>query len=98
VSATCVHPGGIKTNIARAARIDPSVAGATGTATDASAREFEKSFITSPEKAAKVIVRGIERNQRRVLIGPDAHLFNLLGRLPASVAQRLIGLGAKRQL
>jgi NAD(P)-dependent dehydrogenase (short-subunit alcohol dehydrogenase family) len=52
VSATCVHPGGIKTNIARSARLDPSVATATGTPADVANREFEKSFITSPAKAA----------------------------------------------
>jgi NAD(P)-dependent dehydrogenase (short-subunit alcohol dehydrogenase family) len=97
VSATSVHPGGIKTNIARNARISAG-SGMRVEDLEAGRHKMEKAFITSPEKAAKVIVRGIERDQRRVLIGPDAHLFNLLGRLPASVAQRLIGLGAKRQL
>jgi butyryl-CoA dehydrogenase len=97
VSASSVHPGGIKTNIARNARISAG-SGMRVEDLEEGRRRMEKAFITSPEKAAKVIVRGIERNQRRVLIGPDAHVFNLLGRLPASVAQRLIGLGAKRQL
>lgn len=90
VSATCVHPGGIKTNIARAARVHASVAGATGSSTEAATREFERSFITTPAKAAEVIVDGVRKDRRRVLIGPDARMFDAMARLAPAGYQRLI--------
>ncbi|UFN46324.1 SDR family NAD(P)-dependent oxidoreductase [Nocardioides okcheonensis] len=90
VSATCVHPGGIKTNIARSARVDGSVAGAAGKPSDAATKEFEKSFITTPARAAEVIVEGVRKNKRRVLIGPDARVFDAMARLAPTGYQRLI--------
>ncbi len=90
VSATCIHPGGIKTNIARSARLDPSVASATGKPAEKANREFEKSFITSPEKAAAVIVAAVQKNKRRALIGPDARVFDAMVRVAPTGYQRLI--------
>ena len=90
VSATCVHPGGIKTNIARSARVDASVASATGQPSDAATREFEKAFITTPAKAAEVIVEAVRKNKRRVLVGPDARVFDAMARLAPAGYQRLI--------
>ena len=90
VSATCVHPGGIKTNIARAARTDASTANALGKPSDAATREFEKSFITSAARAAEVIVEGVRKDKRRVLIGPDARALDVLGRVAPAGYQRLI--------
>ena len=97
VSATCVHPGGIKTNIARAARVDPSVAAATGKSTQASSREFEKSFITSAAKAAEVIVEGVRKDKRRVLIGPDARVLDVMGRVAPAGYQRLITAAVRKR-
>ena len=51
VSVTTIHPGGIKTNIARNARMDASVRDVAGDPEKA-VRDFERAFITSPEKAA----------------------------------------------
>ncbi len=90
VSATCVHPGGIKTNIARSARVDASVASTTGTAPGAATREFERSFITSPARAADVIVGAVRKNKRRVLVGPDARAFDAMARLAPAGYQRLV--------
>lgn len=87
VSATCVHPGGIKTNIARTARTDASVTAITGNSQSEAAAEFEKLFITTPDKAAKVILTGVRKNSRRVLIGPDAKFFDLLVRMLPSTYQ-----------
>ena len=89
VSASCVHPGGIQTNIAKTARVDASVAAATGKSEAEATREFERSFITTPAKAAQVIVNGVLRNQRRILIGPDARLLDWLVRLMPALYQRL---------
>ncbi|CAM3678576.1 SDR family NAD(P)-dependent oxidoreductase [Nocardioides zeicaulis] len=90
VSATCVHPGGIKTNIARSARVDRSVAGVTGRPAEAATKDFEKSFITTPARAAEVIVEGVRKNRRRVLIGPDARVLDAIARLAPTGYQRLV--------
>lgn len=90
VSATCVHPGGVKTNIARTARVDASVADVTRKSAEASARELERSFITSPAKAADVIVGAVRKNKRRVLVGPDARVFDAMARVAPAGYQRLI--------
>src|SRR5436305_8395269 len=71
VSCTTVHPGGIKTNIARNARVDPSAIAIAGDA-DRARRNFDRVALTSPEKAARQILAAVERDKRRALIGPDA--------------------------
>lgn len=81
VSASCVHPGGIKTNIAKTARMDSSSQAITGVDTATSIREFEKLFTTTADKAASVILAGVLKNKRRILIGTDARVFDLLVRL-----------------
>jgi NAD(P)-dependent dehydrogenase (short-subunit alcohol dehydrogenase family) len=92
VSATSIHPGGIKTAIARSARMNGSIAD-LGLDIDASSAKFERAFITSPEKAARIILRAVERNERRVLVGPDAYVYDWMVRLLPSryqdVATRL---------
>jgi butyryl-CoA dehydrogenase len=95
VSVTTVHPGGIKTNIARNARIDPSLAEARGDAEEAR-RSFERVFITSPEKAAHQILAAVERDRRRALIGPDAKVVDVASRLPAGLYQMVLAKGLGR--
>ncbi|MFP5322761.1 MAG: SDR family NAD(P)-dependent oxidoreductase [Acidimicrobiia bacterium] len=96
VSATTVHPGGIKTNIAKNARMDESVTSLTDDPEEAR-REFEKLFVTTPEKAAAQIIAAVEQDKRRALIGPDAKVLDLVSRLPAGLVQRAIIRGAKRR-
>jgi NAD(P)-dependent dehydrogenase (short-subunit alcohol dehydrogenase family) len=100
IGVTCVHPGGIKTNIARAARLDPSIRDIIGGGAGSEARgvaNFEKMFITTPEVAAKTILDGVRANRARVLIGPDARLIDVMQRtLPARYGQ-LVKLMTKRQ-
>ncbi len=90
VSSTCVHPGGIKTNIARDARISDSVAEVTGSSLEATMAEYEKLFIHTPDSAAKVILDGVKKNKRRVLIGADARVYDGLARIMPSGYQKLI--------
>ena len=52
--------------------------------------KFEKNFITTANRAARIILRGIEKNQRRVLIGPDAHVIDGMARALPSAYQRLV--------
>jgi NADP-dependent 3-hydroxy acid dehydrogenase YdfG len=74
---SCVHPGGIKTNIARSARV-----GANAQSVQAQVEEdhFKKLAPTTPEQAAERIVRGIERNEPRIMIGADAGMMERLQR------------------
>jgi NADP-dependent 3-hydroxy acid dehydrogenase YdfG len=79
VSAVTIHPGGVKTNIARNARVrkDPEGRGRTQ---EQMAAEFEALLMTTPEKAAAIIVRGVEQGKARILVGPDAYMFDILAR------------------
>jgi butyryl-CoA dehydrogenase len=96
VSCTTIHPGGIKTNIVRNARLDASVLDLAGSK-EAAKDDFDKIAMTSPEKAARQILTAVERNRRRALIGPDAKLIDLASRLPAGLYQRVLVQGAKRR-
>jgi short-subunit dehydrogenase len=95
VSATCVHPGGIKTNIGRAARYSSPV-GVLVRDEQASRTAFEKLCMTSANKAARTILRAVQRNRRRVLVGPDAYAIDLLVRLAPATSQRVIMAMARR--
>lgn len=95
VSCTSVHPGGIKTNIARSARMSDKLHEMTGMTQEQATKEFEKMFRTTPEDAAADIVRGIRQNSRRVLIGGDALAIDIMQRLLPTSYQRLIARGQK---
>jgi NAD(P)-dependent dehydrogenase (short-subunit alcohol dehydrogenase family) len=79
VTACCVHPGGIRTNIVRLGRFHHTHDGVTEK--DTMVAEFDRLARTSPEQAARVIADGMERRAPRVLIGPDAHLIETVQRL-----------------
>jgi NAD(P)-dependent dehydrogenase (short-subunit alcohol dehydrogenase family) len=85
VSATSVHPGGIRTNIARAAKMDASMDRATGGRAEAARARFDQMLnMTTAESAAQQILRAVERNQRRVLVGADAKVMDFFVRLLGS--------------
>jgi len=90
VGVTTVHPGGIRTNIARNARVDPSVAASTGGDAEAAVRSFERLLRTSPERAAEIILAGVAAGRRRVLVGADAVVIDLLSRLPVRAYQAVV--------
>jgi butyryl-CoA dehydrogenase len=94
VSCTTIHPGGIKTNIAKNARFDDSVAAWAGDV-DRMAGSFEKVALTTADKAAREILAAVEHNRRRALIGPDAKVIDAVSRLPAGLYQRAVVLGAR---
>lgn len=79
VKACCVHPGGIKTNIARAARFYRGIDGRQDAAR--AAARFDKVARTTPEQAARTILAGIKAKRPRILIGKDAHLLDWIQRL-----------------
>jgi short-subunit dehydrogenase len=81
VTTTCIHPGGIKTNIAKSARMSKSVSAVTGISQENATSSFEKFFIHTPDSAAKVILKGVKKNERRVLIGNDARFLDGMARV-----------------
>jgi butyryl-CoA dehydrogenase len=95
VSCTSVHPGGIKTNIARNARMNDSVKEVTGKSGESNVQDFEKMFRTTPEEAAATIIAGIRGNKRRVLIGADAVAIDTMQRLLPTSYQKLLVAGQK---
>ena len=97
IRLSVVHPGGVSTNIVRNSRAG---AGVTDNERRAQLIErFDAAAKTTPAAAALRIIRGIEKNQPRILIGNDARFMDLLQRLrPATywaVLARRIGKMAK---
>jgi short-subunit dehydrogenase len=79
VKLSVVHPGGVLTNIARNSRTGTGVT--DNTRRSESIDRFDKVARTTPEAAALRIIRGIEKNQPRILIGNDARIMDFLQRL-----------------
>jgi short-subunit dehydrogenase len=78
VFVSCVHPAGVKTAIARRARL--------GATTPARTREegiarLDQVSKMSPEAAAARILEGVERREPRILVGADARKIDMLQRL-----------------
>lgn len=77
IKVSTVHPGGIRTNIVKNARAVPSQSNNRVQLEDG----FAKMARSSPEQAAERIIKGIETDEPRILIGGDAHLIDRLQRL-----------------
>ncbi|SDX50720.1 SDR family NAD(P)-dependent oxidoreductase [Marinobacter mobilis] len=92
VAVSCVHPGGIRTNIANAARMGVSENA------DAQRKGFDKLAMTTPEKAAETIIRGILRDESRILVGPDAWGIDALNRLLGAAYQPLVARFSRKNL
>ena len=92
ISVSSVHPGGIKTNIARNAKLGENT---PDDWKQQGAQFFDKVARTSPEQAAEVIVAGIKAKEPRILIGKDAEMISLISRLfprrYLSILERLSG-------
>jgi short-subunit dehydrogenase len=85
VKVTTVHPGGIKTAIAR------NMTAVEGLDKDELAQTFDNKLAsTSPQKAARIILDGVRKNRARVLVGPDAKVLDLIVRVTGSRYQRLV--------
>jgi NAD(P)-dependent dehydrogenase (short-subunit alcohol dehydrogenase family) len=92
VGVTAVHPGGIKTAIARNARYSDREAAA------GSAALFDEKLATmTPERAAEIIVtKGILGGRARVLVGLDAHVIHHFARLTGSRYQNVVSTVVRR--
>ena len=80
VKVTTVHPGGIKTNIVRnsTAAADIDSAGLN--------KLFDKAALTTPERAAQIILESVRKGHARVLVGPDAKIVDVIVRITGSGA------------
>ena len=100
VRAITIHPGGVKTNIARNARVHADPRG-LGRSKDEMAAEFEAITLTTPDKAAAIIHKGVDAGKARILIGADAYLFDALTRITPThyygVLDRVMELVARRR-
>lgn len=91
VDVSCVHPGGIKTAVARNAGVAEGLDNADFATT------FDTSFArTEAWTAAKVILDGVEKRRARILVGPDAYLLDALVRLfPASYQKGTVAISRR---
>jgi len=87
VTVSAIHPGGIKTNIARNSRVGKDTPQEWK---QQGAKFFDKVARTSPETAAEVIVKGIKDRNPRILIGSDAYAISTISRLFPKRYLRLI--------
>ena len=83
IGVTSVHPGGIRTNIIRSARITDAEGRAKGI-------ELIDRYGHSPEKAARKIVGAIRSGRKRLLIGPEAVLLGWVKRLLPVTTHRIL--------
>ena len=91
VSALCVHPGGIRTNIANAAKMNDSLR-ALGMNPEKSAKTFNKLLRCPPEEAARQILDAVQKDKRRLLIGNDAKTLDLIQRVLPTGYQKVTAM------
>jgi short-subunit dehydrogenase len=87
IGVTIVHPGGVRTNIAASADVGAGVAIQEN---EAKKLVMEKFLRMDAQVAAERIIKGLERREKRVIIGSDAKLLSFLQRLlPVSYSRLL---------
>ena len=87
VGVTCVHPGFVRTAIAESARVGER-AGAR--LRQESLARYDKVVRTDAPTAAAKILRAVELNKPRLLIGPDAYFADIWQRLKPATYWNLI--------
>ncbi|MGI8667092.1 MAG: SDR family NAD(P)-dependent oxidoreductase [Jatrophihabitans sp.] len=93
VAVSCVHPGGIRTAIARNARV------AEGEDQAALADYFDRKLAkTSPAKAAEIIVAGMQAGKPKIVVGADAKFLDLLVKLLGARYQGLLAGQARKRV
>lgn len=82
IRVSCVHPGGVKTNIVRNTKVNTD---SMMTSHQDVIDRFEKLATTTAKQAAQQILKGVNHNKRRILVGRDAKIVDMVARLfPAS--------------
>ncbi len=104
VSATSIHPGGIKTNIARNARLSENLSDQERASIQEKTDQFDVLARTTTDSAAQQILTGVIKNKRRVLVGGDAKLMDWVQRHMPNAYPTIFGklleltTGSKRPL
>ncbi|MGD0821139.1 MAG: SDR family oxidoreductase [Desulfomonilia bacterium] len=79
IRVSCVHPGWIKTNIAKNARWGHLIV--SGLSPEKACDILDKQvFRTFPDNAADTIISGIKRNDRRIIVCPEAKALDYVAR------------------
>ena len=82
VGVTTIHPGGVRTNIAKNARTPKGLTNEEVNFMEEERERFTRDFLVMPpEKAGEIIVSGAERGKPRVIVGNDARMGALFERL-----------------
>jgi NAD(P)-dependent dehydrogenase (short-subunit alcohol dehydrogenase family) len=95
VGLSVVHPAGVKTAIARRGRLAAGVPESRKVDGIAALDRLSKS---SPEQAAERILRGVERQEPRILIGTDARVIDVVQRAMPATYWRLMAKGYNLKL
>jgi short-subunit dehydrogenase len=94
VGVTCVHPGGVRTNIARHALVGPRLPAAEW---EAGRAQMDRLLTHDPADAAETILRAVHRRRPRVLVGRSAVVLDTLTRLLPVGSGRLLAAAARRE-
>jgi NADP-dependent 3-hydroxy acid dehydrogenase YdfG len=91
VKVTCVHPGGIKTAVARNATV------ADGQNAQSFAEFFDKHMaLHTPEMAAETIINAVAKGRARVVVGWEAKALDVLARIIGPAYQRIIATAVSK--
>ena len=93
VGVTCVHPGGVRTNIARNAIVGTRLPAAQW---EVGRDRFDQLLTLDPADAAETILRAVHRRRPRVLVGRDAVIMDKLARLLPVGNGRLLSAATRR--
>jgi len=91
IGVTAVHPGGVRTNIAKSARTE-------GAALKSFGIDLIERFSVSPERCARQIVQAIKTNKMRLLVTRETHFIDVAKRFSNVLPQRFLLAGYRRQL
>ncbi len=90
VKVSCVHPGGIKTNIVNTAKFYKASDASLGR--DETMAIFNRQIAKmTADKAAKIIITGIKKDKLRIMVGTDAYVYDWLKRMFPVGFQKLTG-------
>ncbi len=89
IGVSCVHPGGIKTSITENSRVGDE---ALSVSKEQLFSDFDKAAINTADRAAEVIIHGVEKDKRRILIGRDAKIMDWIVRHFPNTYEKVLGL------
>jgi short-subunit dehydrogenase len=95
ITVMCVHPGGVRTNIAVSSRIG---SGVPAEELSVGNEDWQKLLTLPPSEAAAVILNGIQNRKRRVLITRQAKVLDVIARLFPSSYSAILGSAARRRM